>query len=230
MEKPLLNVPIAFDLDGTLVDTAPDLVKALNESVRTAGLEEISIDDVRHMVGRGAKALIQRAFDSQDRQLNKADLETHLIHFLEVYESGIADLSRPFEGVVESLETLGANGARLSVCTNKPGHLSRLLLEKLDMSHHFDRIIGADDTPAKKPDAKHLLTAIARLNGRQSILVGDSEPDYLAASNAGAGSVLFTQGYSEKPVHTLGADRLFEDFNELPALILELVEERRVLS
>ena len=220
------NVPIAFDLDGTLVDTAPDLVRALNESVRPAGLDEISVEEVRNMVGRGARALIQRAFETHGKPLQDTEIDPYLTAFLKTYEAGIADRSQPFEGVFQVLETLKIAGARLSVCTNKPGYLSRLLLEELKLGQYFDRIIGADDAPAKKPDPAHLLTAFGESPERASFLIGDSEPDYLAARNAGAFSVLFTEGYSEKPVHTLGADRLFNHFDELPSVLGELLEER----
>lgn len=225
MHDILHNVPIAFDLDGTLVDTAPDLVRALNETVGPAGLRDISIDEVRPMVGRGSKALIRRAFEAHDQPISETDIRPFHKTFLELYAAGIADRSKPFEGVIAVLETLKQSGALLSVCTNKPGALSRLLLSELGMSDYFERIIGADDTTAKKPDPQHLIDATGGVISGPVFMIGDSEPDYLAAKHAGAFSVLFTKGYSEKPVHTLGADRLFDHFHELPSILLELIEE-----
>lgn len=219
----LRGASIAFDLDGTLVDTAPDLVRALNESIAPFGLDPVPVHDVRAMVGRGARALIERAFERAGAPLEPDMAESALRAFLETYGARIAALSRPFDGVEAALDTLAASGARLSVCTNKPSALARRLLDALALTDRFDRIAGPEDVPAKKPDPAHLLAAVGEGDSARFIaLVGDSEPDLLAARGAGAASVLFTSGYSEKPVSTLGADRLFDSFQALPALLAEL--------
>lgn len=227
MHNVFRDICIAFDLDGTLVDTAPDLVRALNQTVSSSGIDEISVKDVRSMVGRGARALITRAYESHGHSLTDDQREIHLAEFLSIYEQGIADLSRPFEGVVKTLEVLKQAGASLSVCTNKPGYLARKLIQELELDQYFERIVGPEDTVAKKPDAAHLLAAFGCDHRGLGILVGDSEPDALAARNAGAGSVLFTQGYSEKPVHTLGADRLFDYYTDLPSVLSDWLSKRR---
>lgn len=226
----LKGASIAFDLDGTLVDTAPDLVRALNESIAPFGLGPVPVADVRAMVGRGARALIERAFTRAGAPLDPEVTESALAHFLQTYGDDIAAHSRPFEGVEATLDLLAASGARLSVCTNKPGALARLLMDTLDLSARFERICGPEDAPAKKPDPAHLLAAVGPGAPERFIaLVGDSEPDALAARAAGAPCLLFLGGYSEKPVSTLGADRLFGHFHDLPRMLAELaaVREKR---
>jgi len=229
MSELFQNAQIAFDLDGTLVDTAPDLVRALNEAVAPLGFEPVPIDAVRAMVGRGARALIERAFSRQGHPAPAPDLlDARLDVFMTAYRADIARLSRPFEGVEAALDHLDQAGAILSVCTNKPTQLAIPLLEALNLSERFVRIIGPEDAPAKKPDASHLITAFGgEPAGPASILVGDSEPDALAAKAAGAASVIFEGGYSEKPAHTLGADRLFNTYANLPDLLAELIATRK---
>lgn len=222
---------IAFDLDGTLVDTAPDLVRALNAAIAPAGLDPVPVSAVRAMVGRGARATIERAFERAGRPAPPEDeLSDALELFLTVYRDGIADLSRPFPGVEAALDELAAAGARLSVCTNKPGWLAVPLLQALGLADRFERIVGAEDSPAKKPDLAHVLTALGGGPVEAGdILVGDSSVDFEAARAAGAGSILFELGYDEKPVRTLGADRLFDSFDDLPALIAGLITQRQAL-
>ncbi|MFW5660109.1 MAG: HAD-IA family hydrolase [Oceanicaulis sp.] len=215
---------LAFDLDGTLVDTAPDLVRALNAAVVPEGLEPIPIAAVRAMVGRGARALIERAYERAGAlALSARELDVRLDRFMDAYRSGIADQSRPFDGVVDALDVFAANGAELSVCTNKPTHLAVALLDTLNLSNRFVRIIGPEDARAKKPDPRHLTAAIGGEADERAVLIGDSEPDALAAKAAGAWCVLFEDGYSEKPVGALGADRLFKRWSELPAIVAELL-------
>jgi len=216
---------IAFDLDGTLVDTAPDLVRALNAAVVPEGLDPVPVAAVRAMVGRGARALIERAYERAGAPpLSVEKLESGLDAFMNAYRGGIADQSAPFEGVIDALDVFAAHGAQLSVCTNKPTSLAVQLLQALGMAHRFVRIVGPEDAPAKKPDPRHLLAAIGGAADRRTVLVGDSEPDALAARAARAWCVIFEEGYSEQPAGDLVADRLFRHWAELPALIADLLE------
>lgn len=222
----LSGARIAFDLDGTLVDTAPDLVRALNAAITPAGLAPVPVDAVRAMVGRGAKALIIRAHERANHPApDEAVLQDRLEIFLQSYRADICAQSRPFEGVEAALDAIAEAGAELSVCTNKPGWLALPLLDALGMKDRFARIIGPEDAPAKKPDPSHLETAINGPADHASVLVGDSEPDVGSAKAAGAWSVVFEGGYSEKPVRTLGADRLFRRFDELPDLLASLIDK-----
>ena len=220
----LSGARIAFDLDGTLVDTAPDLVRALNAAIMPAGLSEVPLDAVRPMVGRGARALILRAYEREGlAQPDEETTDAKLDVFLKVYADGIADLSRPFEGVEASLDQLAEGGAELSICTNNPGWLARPVMEELNLADRFVRITGADDGPEKKPSALHLDTAIGGKADSRTVMVGDSDPDVGTARAAGAPVVLFSEGYSEKPASTLGADRLFSHWHQAPELIAGLV-------
>ncbi|MEQ8405462.1 MAG: HAD hydrolase-like protein [Oceanicaulis sp.] len=215
---------IAFDLDGTLVDTAPDLVRALNASVTPQGLPPVPIAAVRAMVGRGARALIERAYERAGAPALSPDaLQARLDVFMDAYRAGIAEQSVPFAGVVDALDVFAAHGAELSVCTNKPTSLAVSLLTELGLADRFVRIIGPEDAPAKKPDPRHLETAIGAKADARTVLVGDSEPDALAAKRAGAWCVIFEDGYSEKAAGALGADRLFRRWSELPALVADLL-------
>jgi len=220
----LKGARIAFDLDGTLVDTAPDLLRALNDAITPAGLAPVPLAAVRAMVGRGAKALILRAHERAGLpEPGQEALAERLDHLLKSYRDGIADQSAPFPGVEACLDALLKAGAELSVCTNKPTWLAVPLLEAVGLKDRFVRIIGAEDSPAKKPDPRHLEAALGGAADRTCALVGDSEPDVLAAKAAGAWSVVFEDGYSEKPAGALGADRLFRRFDELPSALAGLI-------
>lgn len=212
---------IAFDLDGTLVDTAPDLVRALNAVIAADGLAPIPVEHVRNMVGRGARVLIERAYAVQGVRLPEQAVDPHVARFIEVYRDGIADLSRPFDGCVEMLGELQARGSRLSVCTNKPSELADLLIKRLGLSGYFERVIGPERTQAKKPDSAHFLSAVADA-GPKFVMVGDSEPDVTCARAAGVPVIVMTHGYSEIPAGALGADRLLDHFTDLPAALTAL--------
>lgn len=216
---------IAFDLDGTLVDTAPDLVRALNVVVAEDGLENVALSDVRAMVGRGARVLIERAYAAQQHHIDSADVDKKVDRFIEVYKAGIADLSQPFEGCLEVLDLLEEKGARLSVCTNKPSVLADALLDALGMTHRFERIIGPDRTEAKKPDAAHFWSAVQDA-GPNLALIGDSITDVACAKAAGISSVILTHGYSEIPHQALGADAVITEFGSLPDTLAELWQGR----
>lgn len=216
---------IAFDLDGTLVDTAPDLVRALNEVVAADGLNNVALADVRAMVGRGARVLIERAYAAQDRKIDSAGVDHRVADFIKVYRSGIADLSRPFEGSLEVLDKLNARGARLSICTNKPSELADALIEALGLTHYFERIIGPDRTEAKKPDAAHFWSAVGDA-GPNLALIGDSITDAACGQAAGIPCVILTHGYSEIPHLALGADAVLDDFRSLPETLEKLWQGR----
>ena len=212
---------IAFDLDGTLVDTAPDLVRALNAVVEPCGLPPVDTADVREMVGRGARALIERSFSRSDISLDDDEAMAHVGRFIEIYKADIAAESLPFPGVAETLVRLHEAGAVLSVCTNKPSVLADALLEALDLSRFFARTIGPERTTAKKPAADHVHTALGTGHAHTA-MVGDSAPDVDAAKAAGVPAVVMSYGYSEKPAGSLGADRLIHSFTDLPEALIGL--------
>lgn len=220
----LKGFTIAFDLDGTLVDTAPDLARAMNHVLRAEGLGELSPETVRPLIGQGALALIARGFHEAGRTLGQADADQLKRDFLAYYNDNIAIESRPFEGVSDAIASLVDDGATLVVCTNKPQGLSERLLDALDMSAPFAAIVGADAVPARKPDPGHVLAAVARGGGdiTRAVFVGDSETDERAARSCGLPFLLYPHGYRSATLEELAADAVFEDYRALPAIIRSL--------
>ncbi|MDG2523092.1 HAD hydrolase-like protein [Caulobacter segnis] len=220
-QLPLSGLTIAFDLDGTLVDTAPDLIGSLNTVLAEEGLSPLPYDEVRLMVGRGAKALLEMGFAAAGAPLD-ADRAPRLVErFIAVYLDRIALESTPFPGTVAALEKLRADGAKLCVCTNKLTGLSEALLDALDLTRLFDAVVGQDQAPAPKPDARHLLTTIEAVGGRpdRAILVGDSITDVGAGKNAKVPVVVVSFGYTEAPARELGGDIVIDHFDELDGVV-----------
>lgn len=215
----LQGVTIAFDLDGTLVDTAPDLIGTLNVLLEEEGLPVLPLDEARPFIGHGARWLIERGFEAAGAHLHPARAQTLFERFIAHYRSHIADLSRPFEGCEQALSALSAAGATLAVCTNKPTDLSVLLLDALGLSDRFGAIIGPDSAPAPKPDARHLLTTVELVGGDPSrvIMVGDSATDVGAARAAKAALIVVTFGYTAIPAADLDHDALVDHYDALPA-------------
>jgi phosphoglycolate phosphatase len=226
--RSLVGATVAFDLDGTLVDTAPDLVGALNTVLAEARLPALALDAGRMMIGRGARALIEQGFTAAGRPLRPDEIPAKFDRFIEVYAGRIADESRPFDGVEAALDRLAGAGASLSVCTNKRTDLSLALLDALGLTARFAAVVGADRAPAPKPDARHLLAAVEAAGGAidRAILVGDSASDVGAARAAGAPSVVVEFGYTEIAAAALGGDHLIAHFAELPALAHRLLAAR----
>ena len=224
LEGSLNGALIAFDLDGTLVDTATDLMGALNVVLGEAGLPPLPLASARMLVGRGARALLQRGFEAAGETLSPDDMPRLFTRFLAVYRDRIAEESRAFEGVETALTTLKSSGARLAVCTNKPTDLSVLLLEALNLAGYFDAIVGADATPTPKPDPRHLFAAIGQAGGdpARAILVGDSRTDFDTARAALVPIILVPFGYSETPIRNLTPDAFIEHFADLPAAAARL--------
>lgn len=221
----LAGATIAFDLDGTLVDTAPDLVGAVNSLLLQEGLPSLALESARMMIGRGARALIERGFEAAGAPLDPAATPELVERFIDIYRARIADDSQPFEGVEDALEVLAQGGATLCVCTNKRTDLSLALLDALGMTRRFAAVVGADKAPAAKPDPRHLLAAIAAAGGRsdRALMVGDSISDVDAARAAATPSIVVSFGYTEVPAPELGADHLIDHFRDLPALAARLL-------
>jgi phosphoglycolate phosphatase len=217
---------IAFDLDGTLVDTAPDLVDTLNVVLEEAGFDAVPYDEAGNLVGGGARALIERGLSFEREKIPAFEVDRLLARFLVHYEAHLADRSRAFPGVEAVLDALAAKDALLVVCTNKLERFSVKLLQALGLADHFTVIAGADTFEVRKPDPGHLLSAIARAGGRSTaaVMVGDSETDVLTARRANVPVVAVSWGYSRIPAGELRADRLIERMNELPAIVEELLD------
>ena len=222
----LAGAVIAFDLDGTLVETAPDLLGALNGVLAEQGLAPLPAEGARHLIGRGARALLVRGFEASGRPLDD-DAATPLVaRFIEIYRSRIAQESRPYPGCVAALDRLAAQGARLVVCTNKLTALSIQLLDALDLTRRFVAVIGADGVPAAKPDPRHVLHAIHAGGGvaDRAVMVGDSLNDVAAARAAGVPSIVFPFGYTDVPAAELGADRMIAHYDDLVDAVQSLLQ------
>ena len=208
---------VVFDLDGTLVDTAPDLTAALNAVLGREGRPPIPIAEVRHLVGRGARVLIERAMAGSGAPAAPSEIDDMVRHFLEHYDANIAVASRPFERAEQIVRRLASRGHRIGVCTNKPEALSLKLLDQLKLRDLFPIVLGADSRPYRKPDPRHLLDTISALGGDRAdaVLVGDSETDVATARAANVPVIVVSFGYTETPVHQLGADIVIDHFDAL---------------
>lgn len=234
-DRDLEGWTIAFDLDGTLVDSAPDLIGTLNRMLVEEGLPPVPMESASTLIGSGARALLVHGFEAAGAPVEGAKSDELFERFLVDYAAHIADGSQPFEGVVETLERLSERGAILVVATNKRSDLSELLLGKLDLTRHFAAIVGPDRVSARKPSGAHLKEAVVIAGGdpERAIMVGDAAPDADAAKDAGMPCILTTFGFTPTPVEDLGGDVLidaFEDVEEAIDGILSDFYVRRALK
>ena len=215
---------VVFDLDGTLVDTAPDLINALNFVLDREGLPPVPLHSARNMIGAGARRLIERGLELEGRAASVGDITRLTDDFIAYYAEHIADVSRPFEGLERALDDLGTRGFRFAVCTNKLEWLSKLLLDRLGLSARFSAICGADTFGISKPDPAILQQTLARAGGdiSSAIMVGDAGPDIGVARRAGVPVIGVGFGYSEVPIADLNPDRLINHMNELSAAVESL--------
>jgi phosphoglycolate phosphatase len=212
---------IVFDLDGTLIDTAPDLIDTLNVVFAREGLPLVEFSTARNLIGGGARAMIERGIKTEGRVVTPAEFERMVADFITHYSQHIADRSRPFPALVETLDTLQERGFRLAVCTNKLERLSRQLLDALGLTSRFVTICGQDTFDTQKPDPEVLRRTITASGGdvRHAIMVGDSITDIRTARAAGVPVIAVDFGYSEKPVSEFGPDRVISHFTQLPDAI-----------
>ena len=222
-----MNSPlVVFDLDGTLIDTAHDLVASLNHTIGLAGLEPVTYGDLTYLVGHGGQVMIKRAFAMRGREISDGELAEMLTAFVDHYAEAMPGVSTPFPGLAEAMDRLAGAGHRLAVCTNKTEGLARRLLEGLALTPRFAAITGGDTFAVRKPDAEHLLGTV-RLAGadpKRTVMIGDSLNDMLVARNAGVPSIGVPFGYSDVPVADLDPSYVIAHFDELtPDLVEELL-------
>jgi phosphoglycolate phosphatase len=208
---------VIFDLDGTLVDTAPDLMRATNHVLSLLNRRPITMAEVRSFVGHGAKALIARGSAATGEELDAKSLDYYHAEFLRHYEKNIAVDSVIFPGVVELLSRCAADGFKMGVCTNKVEGLSVRLLDALDLSKYFGAVVGPDTINVAKPDPAPYFETLKRLDVKapRSIMVGDSETDILTARAAKVPVIAVTFGYAPKPVAEYAPDYLVSHFDEI---------------
>ena len=221
----LAGYTLAFDLDGTLVDTIGDIHRSLNHVLTREGAASAALSDVRAWVGLGARNLLMRAFAAGGVEPDPARLDRLTECYIAANAADIAGLSAPFPGVADALDSLLAHGARLCVCTNKQTDLSIRLLGALGLENRFAAIVGGDQPANRKPHPDHFIHAIRAAGGEpsRSLMVGDSRFDVDAARAAGAPVAVYALGYTDTAPELLGADAVFRHFDELPDLVVSLL-------
>lgn len=217
---------IVFDLDGTLIDSAPDIRTGINAVLERSGLQGLTLPETVGLIGEGPGRLVERAFASRRRPLDPDQIEDLTQRFLAAYEQIPAPETGPFPGAREVIAELHP-GARLGVCTNKPAGIAWEVLARCGLASHLDGLIGSDSGFGRKPDARPVRALLEQLQAlpHQALYVGDSETDVTAARAAGVKVALVRFGYAHSPVEQLGADAVLDDFAELPRVIRRLSGE-----
>ena len=205
---------IVFDLDGTLIDTAPDLILATNHVLAAYGYAPVKPDTIRPVISFGSRAMIAAGIRHQDGEVSEAELDTMFSELIAFYERNIAIESRPFPGLVEVLDTLKSRGHTIAICTNKREDMAKLLMEELRLTSYFKVITGRDTFPVCKPHPEHLLSAIRLAGGsaNSSVMVGDSTTDYETAKAANIPIIGVTFGYTDIPVTELECDAVISSY------------------
>jgi phosphoglycolate phosphatase len=223
---------IVFDLDGTLIDTAPDLIATLNHILTQHGLPTVPYDDARPLIGGGARGMIERALILEKRDASTAEIDRLYTAFIAYYADHLADRSRPFPQLEPTLDRLAAAGHVLAICTNKLEWLSRRLLDALDLTPRFAAIAGQDTFGVQKPDPRIFRLTVERAGGEpnRAIMVGDSITDIRTARAANAPVIAVDFGYSDVPVASLAPDRVISSFTELPAAIAALAPVKNAMD
>ena len=215
-------IAIVWDLDGTLVESAPDLATALNTLLNEQGQHTHSVDKVRPMIGGGALKLIERGFREAGAPINPATCHTLLPRFLEIYSACATDHTVLVPHAREALQYFYHAGVRQGLCTNKPHAVTRQIVSALDINGFFKSIIGGDSTPSRKPHPLPLLTCLEELGTRpgDAVMIGDSGADVGAARAAGVPVVLVPDGYTGAPAVSLGADYVVGSLADIPTSIV----------
>jgi len=222
---PVTPATILFDLDGTLVDTAPDLLGTLSWLLVEEGLDPLDMAQARDLIGHGIRPMVEKALRRAGRGDTVDEVEAVYGRYIAAYEARIARESRPYPGIVEALDHFASQGMRLCVATNKIHRLSVMLLDALELSHRFTVIAGADTYGVRKPDPGHLLNAIRDAGGdpRRAVMVGDSEPDIRAAQAAKIPVIGYSGGYTQIPLEALKPDVIISDYSKLPSIVAGLI-------
>lgn len=223
---------VIFDLDGTLLDTAPDLIDSLNHTIAAADLAPVSFNDLTHLVGQGARVMIKRAFALRNKDLPDADVEPLFERFIAHYIAHMPGESAPYPGLIAALDRLSSAGFTLAVCTNKATVLAIPLLEQLGLKDRFAVITCGDTFEWRKPDARHILGTIEKAGGdlARSVMIGDSVNDILAARNAQVPSIGVTFGYTDVPMAELEPDVVIDSFDELDSALVERLLSKRAAA
>lgn len=220
-----LSPIVVFDLDGTLAETAPDIMRVLNVILVREGLPALPLERARELVGAGARALISRGFNVSGRPLDEETLERLFEDFLLIYAEDVASHSHLFDGVLGALDQLSAEGYLLAVCTNKPILHTRLILDHFGIAQRFASVAGRDSFPFHKPDPRHLTLTIEAAGGdpARAVMIGDSRTDITTAKAAGIPTICVPFGYTDVPIETLEPDLVIQHFDALPAAVRQVL-------
>lgn len=220
-----LSPIVVFDLDGTLAETAPDIMRVLNVILVREGLPALPLERARELVGAGARALISRGFNVSGRPLDEETLERLFEDFLLIYAADVASHSHLFDGVLGALDQLSAEGYLLAVCTNKPILHTRLILDHFGIAQRFASVAGRDSFPFHKPDPRHLTLTIEAAGGdpARAVMIGDSRTDIATAKAAGIPTICVPFGYTDVPIETLVPDVIIQHFDALPAAVRQVL-------
>lgn len=220
------GLTVVFDLDGTLVDTALDLIRCTNFALDLAGFPPVASSHLRPIVSYGAKAMIERGLAVHGATRSAGEIDRLFHRFLDHYTATISEESRPFPGLIDVLDDLERRGARLAVCTNKLAAMSHRLLEDLDMKRRFRFIAGRDSFPHHKPHPSHLLRTIEQAGGDplRAVMVGDSDVDLATARAAAIPMIAVSFGYSDPPVATYGPDVVIDHYDAFPSALQHLLD------
>lgn len=212
---------IIWDLDGTLVDSAPDLATALNAVLDKRGFFTLTTEEVRTMIGNGVPKLVERGFNAVGMRPDEKQLDGLVAMFVKEYRACATDQTRPYPGMVEVLEEIRGMNIPMGICTNKPEGFTRQILEGLGLARFFSSVVGGDTTSARKPDPEPVLACLRGLLAEPalSLMIGDSVHDVRAARAAGVTVGVVPWGYRAAPVETLGADFILHDPSGLPGMI-----------
>lgn len=223
---------IVWDLDGTLIDSAPDLCRALNRVLADSGYKALAVESVRPMIGNGVARLVERGFRAVGRELSRVELERAVEKFMVHYSADPTANTRLYPGVGETLGKLAAAGVKQGLCTNKPEAVTRLILEQLDVDRYFRAVVGGDTTAARKPDPEPLRHCIEAMGATQSdtIMIGDSAVDAGSARALGVPIGLVAHGYRDTDIAEINADFLFEDIASVPDALAAQIDYRRMLE
>jgi phosphoglycolate phosphatase len=218
---------IIFDLDGTLVDTAPDLINTLNHILEQENHPPAPEPLMRTMISEGARAMLVKGFELAGEQKSAEQFDELTRRFIAHYADNIVHSSRPFEGVIKALDRLASNGHAMAICTNKTERLAKKLIESLAMDDYFRAIIGADTLEVKKPHPGHIWGTIEAIGASRdhAVMIGDSETDIRAAQAANIPVIAVNFGYSIEPVESFNPDAVLSTYDDLPAALASFFRE-----
>lgn len=220
----MVKKSVIFDLDGTLIDSVPDLCREISLFLNKHGRRALTESETVSIIGNGAAMMLRGAYELTGEAVGESEMPALLDAWVRQYADAEMSLTCAFPRVPETLERLKKDGFELAVCTNKPHEPTLAILKKLDLEKYFDVVLDADALPVRKPRPEPLWEAVKRMGGTNdsAVMVGDSEADAAAARNAGFPVVLLTYGYSHVPFDEIKPDALIDDFGELPDVLKRL--------